>query len=54
MEWQIVVALVAVAPIILLPVAFVTYLDVGGVYSAVKEIRKQKAAAKGAVEEVTS
>ena len=37
MEWQIVVALVIAIPIILLPVIFVWYLNMGGIYAAVKE-----------------
>ena len=40
MEWEIVVALALMAPIILLPVAFVGYLTVGGIYGAVREARK--------------
>ncbi len=37
MEWQIVVALVVAIPIILFPAAFVWYLNIGGIYAAVKE-----------------
>ena len=37
MEWQIIVALVLVIPIILFPVAFVWYLNIGGIYAAIKE-----------------
>jgi hypothetical protein len=48
MEWQIAVALVVAAPIILLPVALVTYLDLGAVRASLKEIRRQEAATKGA------
>jgi len=40
MEREIVVALALMAPIILLPVAFVGYLTVGGIYAAVRETRK--------------
>jgi hypothetical protein len=40
MEWEIVVALALMAPIILLPVAFVGYLTAGGIYGAVREARK--------------
>jgi hypothetical protein len=45
MEWQIVVALVVAIPIILFPVAFVWYLNVGGIYAAIKEARARRAAA---------
>jgi hypothetical protein len=44
MEWQIAVALVVAIPIILFPVAFVWYLNLGGIYAAVKEARARKVA----------
>jgi len=44
MEWGFIVALVLAVPIILFPVAFVWYLNVGGIYAAVKEARKRRAA----------
>jgi hypothetical protein len=51
MEWQIVVALVIAIPIILFPVAFVWYLNVGGIYAAIKEARARRVAQrKGARE----
>ncbi len=40
MEWEIAVAMALAAPIILLPVAFVGYLTVGGIHGAVREARK--------------
>ena len=43
MEWQVIVALVLAVPIILLPVAFVWYLNIGGIYTAVKEARERRA-----------
>jgi hypothetical protein len=46
MEWQIIVALVVAIPIILLPVAFVWYLNMGGIYVAIKEARARRAAQK--------
>jgi hypothetical protein len=45
-EWQIIVALVVAIPIILLPVAFVWYLNIGGIYAAIKESRAKRAAQK--------
>jgi hypothetical protein len=42
MEWQIVVALVIAIPVILFPVAFVWYLNIGGIYAAVKEARARR------------
>ena len=51
MEWQVIVLLVVAIPIILLPVVFVWYLNIGGIYSAIKEARSKKdAREKGAPE----
>jgi len=44
MEWQIVVALVIAVPVILFPAALVWYLQLGGIYAAVKEARAKKVA----------
>ncbi len=44
MQWQFIVALVIAIPIILFPAAFVWYLNVGGIYAAIKEARERKAA----------
>jgi len=44
MEWQIIVALVIAIPIILFPVILVWYLNVGGIYAAIKEARERQAA----------
>ncbi|MFC2044774.1 hypothetical protein ACFLT8_06265 [Chloroflexota bacterium] len=44
MEWQIVVALIIAIPIILFPVAFIWYLNIGGVYTALKEARARQVA----------
>jgi hypothetical protein len=43
MSWQVIVALVIAVPVILLPVAFVWFLNVGGVSSAVREMRARRA-----------
>jgi len=37
MEWQAILALLIVIPIILVPVVFVWYLNMGGLYTALKE-----------------
>ena len=42
MQWELIVALVIAIPVILLPAAFVWYLNLGGVYAAVKEARARK------------
>lgn len=46
MEWGVIVALVIAAPLILLPVAFIWYMNIGGIYAARKEARRREAAAK--------
>jgi hypothetical protein len=46
MEWQVIVALVVAIPVILFPVAFVWYLNLGGIYTAIKEARARKAVRK--------
>ncbi len=43
MQWELVVALVVVIPIILFPAAFVWYLNIGGIYAAIKEARQARA-----------
>lgn len=44
MEWQIVIALIVAVPVILFPAAFVWYLNLGGIYTAIKEARAKKVA----------
>ena len=44
MQWQLIVALVTVIPVILLPAAFVWYLNFGGLIQTVREARQVKAA----------
>ena len=46
MQWEFIVALVVAVPILLFPVAFLWYLNVGGIYAAVKQAREKRAAAK--------
>jgi hypothetical protein len=42
MEWQFIVVLVIAIPIILFPAAFVWYLNIGGIYAAIKESRARR------------
>jgi hypothetical protein len=49
MEWGIIVALVIAIPVILLPVALVWFMNIGGIYASVKEAL----ARRGAHEETT-
>jgi len=44
MEWQFIVALVIAIPIILFPAAFIWFLNIGGVYAAIKDARERRAA----------
>ncbi len=44
MQWEFIVALVVAIPIILFPAAFIWYLNIGGIYAAIKEARERKAA----------
>ena len=37
MGWQVIVALAIVIPVILIPVLFVWYLNIGGIYASIKE-----------------
>ena len=54
MEWQIIVALVVMLPVILLPAAFVWYMNIGGMTAALREARKRKAAHKEVPDKVTA
>ena len=47
MEWQMILALVVVAPLILFPVVFIWYLTIGGLIAALRQ--RAKAAAKEGV-----
>ncbi len=40
MEWQLVVALVIMIPVILLPVAFIWYLNLGGMRLLLRVVRR--------------
>ena len=44
MGWQMVVALVLAIPVILIPVAFIWYLNVRGIHTARKEVREKRVA----------
>ena len=44
MQWGLIVALVIAIPIILFPVAFIWYINIGGIYAAVKRARERKRA----------
>ncbi|MFA5309777.1 MAG: hypothetical protein WC370_09895 [Dehalococcoidales bacterium] len=44
MEWQILIALIIAIPVILFPVAVIWYLNIGGMFNAVKEFFGRKGA----------
>jgi uncharacterized SAM-binding protein YcdF (DUF218 family) len=46
MQWEFIVALVVAIPIILFPAAFIWYVNVGGLYTMLRERRRKKAAAE--------
>ena len=50
MEWQIIVALVVVIPIILIPVLFVMYLNSGGLLKSILVARSRKTEKTGETE----
>ena len=49
MQWEFVVALVVAVPVILFPVVFVWYLNIGGIYAAIKEAREKQVIQEKAV-----
>ena len=51
MEWQTIVALVVMVPVIMLPVALVWYINLGGILAAVREARARRVAKHGMTEE---
>jgi len=44
MEWQIIVALAVIIPVILIPVVFVWFLNIGGILTSLKRARSRRAA----------
>jgi len=42
MSWQVIVALVIAVPVVLIPVAFVWYLNTGGIFAAMREMRTKR------------
>ncbi len=44
MEWQIILALVLAIPVMLIPVALIWYINIGGIYLAIQEARERRAA----------
>ena len=45
MQWEFAIALVFAMPLIVLPAAFVWYLQIGGICAAIREVREGRAEA---------
>ena len=52
MQWELIVVLVLAIPIILFPVAYVWYLNIGGIYAAIE--RRARRAAETRAEAVVA
>jgi len=50
MQWEFILALIIVIPIILFPAAFVWYTNIGGIYTAIRNAWKKRAALRKRVE----
>ena len=44
MEWQMILALVLVIPVILVPAVLVWYLNVSGIFTVIRETRRRRIA----------
>ncbi len=44
MEWQVILALVLAIPVVLIPAALIWYINIGGIYLAIKEAQERRAA----------
>ena len=53
MQWETIVALVVAIPVVLFPAAFVWYLNIGGIFHAVREAKAAKAK-KAAATKITA
>ncbi len=42
MEWSYILLLAIAIPVVLFPAAFIWYLNIGGIYAAIKEARARK------------
>ncbi len=46
MHWEILIALIIAIPVILFPAAYLWYINVGGIFTSVKEARARRLAKK--------
>ena len=49
MEWQVIIALAVAIPVILFPAVYIWYINVGGVFAAVKKAREKRVAARASI-----
>ena len=47
MEWQIALALILATPVVVLPAAFVLYLNIGGLLAAIQKLTAKVGAQQG-------
>ena len=52
MQWEFIIALVIAIPIILFPVAFIWFINIGGIYTAIKEARARRVARESGIKAV--
>jgi len=52
MEWYFILALVLAIPVILIPAAFIWYLNASGLYTVIRETQKRRAARRKRLKEV--
>lgn len=51
MEWQVILALVLVIPVVLIPAALIWYINVSGIYTVIRETQRRRTARKRALRE---
>ena len=44
MKWEFVIALLIAIPVILFPAAYIWYINIGGVYTAIREAKAKRLA----------
>ena len=51
MEWWVVLVIIVAIPIILLPAAFIWYMNVSGLYTVIRETQKRAVARRKRIQE---
>ena len=52
MEWYVILAIILAIPVILIPVVFIWYINVSGIYTVIRETMKRRAARRKREKEV--